>query len=191
MYDYYSVEETQEIIGVSKVTIYKYLEEGKLEGKQNPNRQWAIEKNSIYNFIGRKYIDEIRNLDKKTLQEMAKERFFFMKIKSGKYRDRTDHYLFFRNPDGWLFWNTFENESGTQSMSSPYPCQIGKDGDYEFISLLQSERVPYPITLEYVMKDLWEKIADNGLNRQQKQQMFTDVEEWINSCLENLPKFYK
>ncbi|MCJ7992790.1 hypothetical protein MUB15_32455 [Priestia sp. OVS21] len=96
---------------------------------------------------------------------------FKMQIYSPRW-GKNDLYQFIKTKDGWKFEN--------------YRCkgEVDRGGNPLFYKALASESISYPGYLEGYISIAWENV--DTLNKEQVQNIFDELSEWISASENNL-----
>lgn len=94
------------------------------------------------------------------------------------YTRRWGHYDLYnvtRNKDGWYISHLSHNGQG------------GKNAEPVLSYILRHDSVSYPQNLPTIMEDIWIRAEDEGLTKEQVQEMLNQVAEWISIVEKNYP----
>lgn len=86
-----------------------------------------------------------------------------------------DLYNITRNKDGWYISHLSHEGQG------------GKNAEPILSYILRHDSVSYPQNLPRVMEDIWIRAKDEGLTKEQVQEMLKQVADWISIVEENYP----
>lgn len=148
---------------------HKYMIENRGMQPENPNFYYHVHTvEDLLNYLS----DSAANDDPKDIT--LKERFEF-KVYTRRW-GHDDTYDITRNKDGWYISHLTHEGQG------------GKNAEPILSYILRQDSVSYPQNLPDIMEDVWSRAEDEGLTKEQVQDMLNRVANWINIVERNYPE---
>jgi hypothetical protein len=147
---------------------HKYMIENRGMQPEDPNFYYHV--HTIEDLL--KYLEDPHANDDP--EDITLNQKFEFKV----YTRRWGHYDLYhvtRNKDGWFISHLSHNGQG------------GKNAEPVLSYILRHDSVSYPQNLPSIMEDIWIRAEDEGLTKEQVQEMLNQVAEWVSIVEKNYP----